>query len=725
MKKFIALIISVIMIFSVMPLSAFAAEILSVIEIGDISEPVPGQTPDYVATYGSGYNFTTTFDNQNMNYGIAWVDITTGTAKSMTSTDVFQVGHKYRVAVVVKAQSGYLFSKTDNFTTSVAGRINGKKGNAYAITGYNAGEYVGITYEFAVCDYARISSCGVTGLDIPAAGEKLDFTAVPKDDSYTVSSVYWRDATANSSVSEGSVAVAGHKYEVEIWLCVNDGYKLKVDGDGCPDVTAKIGAYNATVITSVSDVTVGITDNYIVPDDITTVTVSGIDAPVAGSTADTTATCGSGYQITEIVWVDTTGEYKDNIYGITEFEAGREYTVQVTLATIGNYRFVMDGPYNDVSGKINNNSAIVYGSNLSTEVTIGYEFPATEKPAPTIISSVYVNGIDAPEFGKAPDTEGTCGEGYEITEIVWVDTTGEYKDHVYDITEFEIGHKYTVQITLKVKDGYEFSSDGYYNDVTGEINMEPAIEYGTDSVTELSIGYEFPAVEAPEHTHEYTSVVTAPTCTEKGYTTYTCACGDTYKADETAETGHTEEVIPGKPATETETGLTEGKKCSVCGEILVAQTEIPKLPAHKHDYVKVVTTPTCTEKGYTTYTCACGDTYKADETKATGHSFGDWEVVKNAEIGIEGKEVRKCKACGKTEDRVIPALKEDESFLLGDVNKDGKLTAADARLALRVSAKLETLTDYIQKTADMNKDGKITAADARKILRVSAKLEEI
>ena len=726
MKKFIALIISVIMIFSVMPLSAFAAEILSVIEIGDISEPVPGQTPDYVATYGSGYNFTTTFDNQNMKYGIAWVDITTGTAKSMTSTDVFQVGHKYRVAVVVKAQSGYLFSKTGNFTTSVAGRINGKNGNAYAITGYNAGEYVGITYEFAVCDYARISSCGVTGLDIPAAGEKIDFTAVPEDDSYTVSSVYWRDATANSSVSEGSVAVAGHKYEVEIWLRAKDNYRFKVDGEGYPSVSAKIGAYNATVIETTSEgVVVGITDSYIVPDDITTVTVSGIDAPVTGATAGTTATCGSGYQITEIVWVDTTGEYKDYIYGITEFEAEREYTVQITLTTIGNYRFVMDGPYNDVSGKINNNSAIVYGSNLSTEVTIGYEFPATEKAAPTIISTVYVNGIDAPEFGKAPDTEGTCGEGYEITEIVWVDTTGEYKDHVYDITEFEVGHEYTVQITLKVKDGYEFSSDGYYNDVTGEINMEPAIEYGTDSVTELSIGYEFPAVEAPEHTHEYTSVVTAPTCTEKGYTTYTCACGDTYKADETAATGHTEEIIPGKAATETETGLTEGKKCSVCGEILVAQEEIPVL-AHKHDYVFTVTLPTCTEKGYTTYTCACGDTYKADEKDATGHVFGEWKVVKPAEIGVEGKEERKCKSCDKTEERTIPALENpDADVMLGDVNKDGKITAADARLALRVSAKLETLTDYIQKTADMNKDGKITAADARKILRVSAKLEEI
>ena len=37
---------------------------------------------------------------------------------------------------------------------------------------------------------------------------------------------------------------------------------------------------------------------------------------------------------------------------------------------------------------------------------------------------------------------------------------------------------------------------------------------------------------------------------------------------------HTEEVLPAKEATCTETGLTEGKKCSTCGEILVAQEEV-------------------------------------------------------------------------------------------------------------------------------------------------------
>ena len=53
-----------------------------------------------------------------------------------------------------------------------------------------------------------------------------------------------------------------------------------------------------------------------------------------------------------------------------------------------------------------------------------------------------------------------------------------------------------------------------------------------------------------------------------------CAnCGKEYGEKK----AHTEEVIPGKAATTTETGLTEGKKCAACGEILVAQQTIPML----------------------------------------------------------------------------------------------------------------------------------------------------
>ena len=290
---------------------------------------------------------------------------------------------------------------------------------------------------------------------------------------------------------------------------------------------------------------------------------------------------------------------------------------------------------------------------------------------------------------------------------------------------------------------------------------------GWVAVSEFDVAY-----FAPEHEHVYEAVVTAPTCTEGGYTTYTCACGDSYTADETEALGHTEEVIPGTPATFDGNGLTEGVRCAVCGETLTAQETIPALdynegivpidsliatagdwqtgyedtegPAglvldndfstlwhtdwygtsrenhwiqfeltdsytvtslrykprqhgntngtitqyevqvsndgetfetvaagrweadrtwkiaefegvnakyvrlvaldgvtdsgyvfasaaeirlvgvpHEHVYEAVVTAPTCTEGGYTTYTCAtCGDTYIADETEALGHNDG-------------------------------------------------------------------------------------------------------
>ena len=43
-------------------------------------------------------------------------------------------------------------------------------------------------------------------------------------------------------------------------------------------------------------------------------------------------------------------------------------------------------------------------------------------------------------------------------------------------------------------------------------------------------------IEVP-HTHEYASEITAPTCTQQGYTTYTCQCGDRYVTDYVAATG--------------------------------------------------------------------------------------------------------------------------------------------------------------------------------------------
>ena len=64
-------------------------------------------------------------------------------------------------------------------------------------------------------------------------------------------------------------------------------------------------------------------------------------------------------------------------------------------------------------------------------------------------------------------------------------------------------------------------------------------------------------------------------------------------------------------------------------------------------------------------------------------------------------------------------------YYWGDMNMDGRVTAADARLALRISAKIDELTAYALLVGDINQDGKLNAADARKILRIAAQIDFI
>lgn len=123
----------------------------------------------------------------------------------------------------------------------------------------------------------------------------------------------------------------------------------------------------------------------------------------------------------------------------------------------------------------------------------------------------------------------------------------------------------------------------------------------------------------PSHEHAYEKVVTEPTCTEKGYTTFTCACGDSYIDHEVSETGHMwDEGVVTKEPTEEEAGELLCT-CTACGK-----TETQAIPPlnHEHDYTdSVVVEPTCTEDGYTVYTCSCGNSYVSDETAALGHDY--------------------------------------------------------------------------------------------------------
>ena len=116
--------------------------------------------------------------------------------------------------------------------------------------------------------------------------------------------------------------------------------------------------------------------------------------------------------------------------------------------------------------------------------------------------------------------------------------------------------------------------------------------------------------------------VSNPTCTQTGLETSVCTrCGETIERVIPA-TGHTEEIIPGTPATCTETGLSDGVRCSVCGAVLVAQEEI----------------------------------------SAKGHTYGETVVIEEASCLRDGKQESVCVDCGETVTEKIPALSHDRVY---------------------------------------------------------------
>lgn len=208
----------------------------------------------------------------------------------------------------------------------------------------------------------------------------------------------------------------------------------------------------------------------------------------------------------------------------------------------------------------------------------------------------------------------------------------------------------------------------------------------------------------------------AATCTANGYSgDKVCgSCGKVFeKGKVIGKTGHTYAPAtctePGKCScgavnpdktlaehTYAEATCTAPKKCTVCG----AEHEDKTLADHSWLEATCKNPATCSVCGITT-------------GSAVSHSY---KLFASTETAI----IYQCTLCGE---KIAVNKPPQPTYETGDINKDGRITAADARLALRFAASVDVPTAEQSVLADFNKDGKVTPADARFILRKAAGLD--
>ena len=295
--------------------------------------------------------------------------------------------------------------------------------------------------------------------------------------------------------------------------------------------------------------------------------------------------------------------------------------------------------------------------------------------------------IWATSLGKTPEN-GSSANGVRVT---WFDENG-------------------VLATLDRNTVYsEFAKHGYITAPAGAVALNLPMTDNQDHYAVYLLAAE----------HSYESVVTVPTCTEQGYTTYTCACGESYVGGYVDALGHMEVVDAAVAPTCTAAGLTAGKHCGVCGEVLVKQNTVPAL-GHSYESGKCtvcgaadpdfrIAVEAVGEINYTvsgstvtvTHDTACKVGYLVDgvyvKIDATSNPDGSYSFT--APEGI-------------TEVLVV---------ISGDVNGDGKILAADKSRLNAALLKKTTLSAKEIFAADVNDDGKLLAADKSRLNAVLLK----
>ncbi|MBR7009470.1 MAG: carbohydrate-binding domain-containing protein, partial [Oscillospiraceae bacterium] len=628
-------------------------------------------------------------------------DLTTGGVPNATTTfirtgeGVIDVSGSGQLNFMLSMDEGY---GVESIVVSPEGSYNAIKypsdvgtANAYRVTKVNQSVTVTITVAEGICDHEFDENgfCIHCGLEAPKAvfscGEGASVTAYPTQDLTTGGVPNATVAIARNSTT-GEISLTGSG-QVNFVVELANGYEIESLTAEPSTAYNKLNSYegNAYRLTKVSG-TVNVTVNTVytgpagypvhfsVPYGVTK-PADLISVPGVGITLPS-VTAPEGYEF--LGWVTET--YDNVTVRPAEILTGSyEAPAEITLKALFTYTDGGSGEkvYELVSSAPSDwtgNYVITYLTTTSMYVMKGVTPSA--------------NGDDIENTANASSyaASGVTLDGSTLSNVA--------NDYVFTLAPH--GNYYSIQsaatgtyIGVRASDGY---MGGYTSYTANYCDWTPGSLSNASCMTCATGSY--PYVGFHTSNNYFWSASSSNTTrtsirwwkeNQVGTTIYTTIIGE--------EHVHT----PGDPVVENNVAATctaagsydSVVYCTECGEELSRETVT--VPALGHDYVAVVTEPTCTEAGFTTYTCSrCGDNYTDNATEALGHQPG--EPVEENRVEPTATEpggydtVVYCRRCGaelSREHTVLPVLEPQEPIL------DPSL-----RLFYSVSTEIEIITQY-------------------------------
>ena len=244
MKKIFSLLLSLLMVISLLPMSATASDVITIVAV-NIPKPVAGEP--------LRWHKTATLQNTDSNYTVyqnaEWYDETE--KRYMNQTESFQSGHVYTVEVWLEAKEGYEFDATST-TYYLEAFVNGREAKVSKAFEYQRWAMAVVSYTFPeVKEHKEITQVDVSDIVEPKIGRQsiarphyLKYSEGVEGYDATWYENYQTTGASNARPFTG-VFAAEKTYTFEVILEAKEGYAFARKSTGRPDVTV---TFNGCVV---------------------------------------------------------------------------------------------------------------------------------------------------------------------------------------------------------------------------------------------------------------------------------------------------------------------------------------------------------------------------------------------------------------------------------------------------------------------------------------------